>query len=142
MNDNELTESTETDDYADVDRLTVKRDEQGELLPVEEETPLFGVVRVKPMPYGAIEKHFGEAGDVADVDSDVIAMILDEYVVEPDLAGASGGTVTGEWVRENLKPLAPRDLLMAIMSASDVDAEVMMDQSGGAEVRLDEGNRY
>lgn len=127
-------------DYASVDDLTVKRDETGEILPVDEETPMFGTVRVLPMAYGAVERHFGEAGQVADVGSDEIARILDEHVIEPDLSEAAGGRVTGEYVRENLKPLAPRDLIMAVLSVSGVDADVMMDDQGGARVALDEGN--
>lgn len=126
--------------YASVDDLTVKRDEKGELLPVDKDTATFGRVRVLPMAYGAVEKHFGDAGEVADVGSDEIARILDEHVIEPDLSGAAGGRVTGEWVRDHLKPLAPRDLIMAVLSASDVDADVMMDDQGGAQVALDEGN--
>lgn len=132
--------------YASVEELTVKRDEEGELLPVEEETPMFGTVVVKPMPYGAIEEKFGDTGDVASVDSDVIADLISDNVIEPDLhkhAQAEGYSgVTGAYVREELKPLAPRDLILAVLSASDVEADVMMEDNGGAQVALeDEGNR-
>lgn len=141
---NDLPEPPEEDGYdprdpefAKVEDLTVRRDEGGELLPVTEETMTLGKVRVRPMPYGAIEKHFGEAAEVSNVDSDVIAKILDEYVDRPDLREAAGGVVTGEWVRDNLKPLVPRDLILAILSASDVDADVMMGADGSAQVALE-----
>lgn len=129
-------------EYASVDELTVRRDEAGELLPVDKETPMFGVVQVKPMAYGAVERHFGDAGEVAQVESEVIAQVLGEHIVKPDLNDAAGGKLTASWVRENLKPMAPRDLLMAILDASDVDADVAVDDQGNAEVALDDqGNR-
>lgn len=138
---NDTTES-ESDDFASVDELTVKRDEAGELLPVVEETPAFGKVKVVPMPYGAIEDKFGDAGEVADVQAPVIAELIDDHVVLPDFSAAAGGTVDAEYVRNEMKPLAPRDLIMAILSASDVEADVNMDDGGNAQVAIeDEGNR-
>lgn len=132
-----------SDEFASVEELTVKRDETGELLPVVEETPKYGLVKVIPMPYGAIEDKFGDTGDVADVQAPVIAELLDDHVVEPDLSAAAGGQVTAAFVREELKPLVPRDFIMAILSASDVEADVMVDDAGNAQVALeDEGNRY
>lgn len=136
---NSTTDSTASD-RASADDFLVARDENDEIQPVEEPTQMFGTVLVKPMPYGAIESRFGDAGQVSNVDSDVIASVINDFVVEPDFSAAAGGDVTGEFIRENMKPLGPRDLIMAILSASDVSAEVTVDQNANAQVAIDEGN--
>lgn len=125
---------------ASADDFLVKRDENDEIVPVEYETEQFGTVEVRPMPYGAIESRFGNAGEVADVDSDVIADVIDDFVVYPDFREIAGGEVTGDFVRDHMKPLAPRDLIMAILAVSDVDASVTMDNQANAQVAIDEGN--
>lgn len=146
MSEHENTNPQTESEYASVEELTVKRDSDGELLAVEEDTPMFGTVLVKPMPYGEIEAKFGDTGDVANVNSDVVADLIADHVVEPDMAGHARDNgyagVSGSYVREELKPLAPRDLILAVLSASDVEADVMMDDGGNAQVALeDEGNR-
>lgn len=125
---------------ASADEFLVTRDENDEIQPVEEPTQMFGDVLVKPMPYGAIESRFGDAGEVADVDADVIASVIDEFVVEPDFEAETGDPVTGDFIREHMKPLGPRDLIMAVLSASDVSADVTVDQNANAQVAIDEGN--
>lgn len=155
------------DGYASVDDATVKRDEDGNLLPVEKEVSFSPYpAKVKPMPYGAVERTFGEAGNVADIDSDQIADVLDggewePRVIRPDLRSMGEemgytqevvnpkteetetvGRISGEIVRKHLKPLVPRDLITAILESSGVEADVDMQEGGGARVEVeDTGNR-
>lgn len=129
MSDRDTTEN----EFASPDDFKVQRDSEGELLPQTVETQL-GVVKVTPMPYGDIEAYFG-AQSVADVGAEDIADILNDHVEEPDLSTDAGGRITAEYVN-SMKPIAPRELLFAIFDASGIDAEVEMQQGGGAEVAV------
>lgn len=124
---------TTENEFASAEDFKVQRDSSGELLPQREETQL-GVVKVLPMAYGDVEAYFG-ASTVADVGPSELAEILNDHVVEPNLAADAGGRITAEYV-EQMKPIAPRELLFAIFEASGIDAEVEMQQSGGAEVAV------
>lgn len=126
-------EEEHDNEFASPEDFKIQRDSGGDLLPQEEETQL-GAVRVIPMAYGDIDEYFG-AKAVADITPDEIADILDEHVVKPDLSQDAGGRITGEYV-EQMKPIAPRELLFAILNASGIDAEVEMNQQGGAEVAV------
>lgn len=156
-----------TQEYASIDDAIVSRDEDGELLPEDVETASIGLVEVLPMPYGAIEEHFGSSGTAAELDSEQVAQVLDNggrwtpRIITPDHrahAEREGytqtvtnpntgeeketGHITGDYVREHFKPLSLRDYLMAVLDASDVEADVMADNAGNAQVDLDEGNEF
>lgn len=124
---------------ADVADLKVSRNERGELLPVEQESEMFGTLKVIQMPYGEIQEKFGDAGDVAQAEASVVAEVIDNHLVEPDLSADAGGTVTDEYVEDELLPLVPREVLLAVLKASGVDADVAVDEGGSATVDL-EGN--
>lgn len=130
---NRESEEQHDNEFASPDDFKVQRGSDGELLPQTEETQL-GVVRVIPMAYGDIEEYFGSAS-VADIGPAEIADILDDHVVDPDLSQDAGGRMTAEYV-ETMKPIAPRELLFAVLNASGIDADVEMDEAGGAEVAV------
>lgn len=129
MTDHDTTEN----EFASPEDFKVQRDSDGQLLPQPVDTQL-GKVRVTPMPYGDIETYFG-AQSVADVGAGEIADILNDHVVEPNLREDAGGRITAEYVN-SMKPIAPRELLFAIFDASGIDAEVEMQEGGGAEVAV------
>ena len=120
-------------EFADPDDFSIQRDEDGTLLPQVVPTQL-GKVEVIPLTYGDIERYFGD-GDVADIDSEQLADLIDAHVIKPDLASHAGGRDTASYIQD-MKPLAPRELLFAIMGASGLDVDVEMDDSGGATVEV------
>lgn len=126
-------QTEDNNQFADPDDFKVQRDSSGELLPQVQETKL-GRVKVIPMAYGDIEDYFGDA-EVADIGAGQLARMLQDHVVEPNLAADAGGQITAEYVKD-LKPLAPRELIFAILDASGIDADVEMQEGGGAEVAV------
>lgn len=124
-------------DYADPEDLTVQRDDNDELLPQDVEVDRFGTISVIPMTYGRVQTRFGD-GQEFEFDTEELAEMFDRHIVEPDLSEAAGGTVTPEYVEE-MYPDAPSKLLLAIMEASGVEADVEGDADGGATVEV-EGN--
>lgn len=128
-------------DIVDPDDLTVQRDADGEVLPETADAGRFGRVRVRPMSYGKVQEKFGD-GQQFDFDADDLAQIFRDHIVEPDLEaharkqGFDG--VTGEYVN-SFYPLAPRDLLMAVLDVSGVNADVEATEEGGAAVAV-QGN--
>jgi hypothetical protein len=132
--------STESE-YVDPADLEIKRDDTGDILPVDEETS-FGMVSVKPMPYGTIERYFGDRASVASADLEEIVPVYREHVIEPDLQARAREKRDGElttYLTEDVAPAVPGQLLQAIMSASDVDASVDV-EDGTATVDMREGN--
>lgn len=123
-----------TDEYVSPSDLRVKRNGDGRVLPVEEEAGNLGTVKVIPMAYGDVQEYFGD-GETQDIDEEVMAELFDKFVVTPDLSADAGGEVTEDYIND-MYALAPRDLLMAILSASGVnDAEVeMSDEDNSATV--------
>jgi hypothetical protein len=90
------------------------------------------------MTYGKVQSQFGD-GQEFDFDADDLADIFDAHIVQPDLDAHARkeefSGMCGEYV-ESMYPLAPRDLLNAILDASGVDAEVAATEDGGAEVSV------
>ena len=121
-------------DYVNPDDLTVQRDEHGEVLPVDTQAGDLGKVRVLPLTYGAVQRRFGD-GVEFNFDSADIADLVDEHIIKPDLSTAAGGQVTAEYI-ESMYPTAPRDLLMAILDVSGVEADVQATRAGGAQVQV------
>jgi hypothetical protein len=124
-----------TDDdaeFADPDDLKVSRDADGDLLPEVIEAGGYGKVKMRPMNYGMLQDKFGD-GTSADLAAGDLADLFDRHVLRPDLSADAGGTVTAGYVRD-LEPLAPRELLLALLDVSGIDADVEMDDDGGASV--------
>ena len=121
-------------EYVNPEDLQVQRDERGQVLPVDQQAGNFGKARVIPMTYGEVQRRFGD-GTQFDFDSSDIAGIVDEHIVKPDLSAHAGGTVTADYI-EDMYPLAPRDLLMAVLDASGVEADVQATDAGGAQVQV------
>ena len=121
-------------EYVNPEDLTVQRDGDGQLIPQEKQAGDFGKVKVLPMTYGAVQRRFGD-GQNFDFDSHDLAEIFDEHIIEPNLSEYSGGKVDAKYV-ESMYPLAPRDLLMAVLEASGVDADVQAQGDGGAQVQV------
>lgn len=121
-------------EFASPDDFQISRDDSGQILPEVRNTQL-GKVKVVPMSYGDVEKHFGSS-TVADIGPGELAKLLDKHVIRPNLSEDAGpGGVDAKYV-EDLKPLAPRELIFAILDASGIDADVEMQDDGGAEVSV------
>lgn len=130
--------------YASPEELEVTRDESGEVLGQDEHSDLLGTLRVKPMPYGAIEDKFGDMGNVSNVGPGVLAGVMRERLVKPDLPSDDSeyDEITEGYIRDDALPLVPREVIMAVFAASGVEADVQVDGDGNAQVELDEsGNR-
>lgn len=124
--------SSDGGEFASPDDFKVKRGSDGEVLPQVCDTAL-GKVKVLPMAYGDIEAHFGDRRQ--EVSPEVVADILDMYVLQPDLSSDAGGEVTARYV-EDMKPMAPDELVGAIFEASGIDADIQMNDDGTAEVSV------
>lgn len=118
-------------EFVDPDDLAIQRGSEGQRLPQEAQAGSLGKVKVVPMSYGDVQEYFGD-GTQADVSADTMATIFNEFVVKPDLDLTESDV-------EDFKPLVPRDLLMAILDASGIDADVMVEEGGAATVDV-EGN--
>lgn len=132
MTTSELQMEDENDSIVSDDELFVSRDSGGELLPTIEEAPDIGKVKVIPMTFGSIREYFGPDTQMDDIEAGDVAEILRNHVVQPDLS-----EVTAQEVEEEMKPMAPQSLLLAVMQASGVD--VNMDALENQEAAL-EGN--
>lgn len=130
MENFELEESD--DEYLSEDDLFIRRDENGELLPVEVDVDGLGKVKILPLSFGAAQRYFGGMENANSVSSGVIAKVLSEQILKPDLQ------LTGEDV-ENMTPMAPQKLLMAVMDESGLPTEVDVNDDGEATVAL-QGN--
>lgn len=129
-----MSEEAQTEDeFASADDFKVSRDSSGDLLPQVMDTQL-GKVKVVPMAYGDVEKHFG-ASTVADIGPAQLADLLEEHVAAPDLSSDAGGRIDEDYVK-SMKPTAPRELIFAILEASGIEADVQMQDNGGAEVSV------
>lgn len=135
---------------ATVDDLTVSRDSSGELIAEAGELkditddngePKTG--EAIPMVYGDVMEHFGSSDSVEDIDADVIAALINDFVVDPDLSehpSVEDGEITGEFVNKQLPPLVPRSLLLMVFEISGLNADVEMQDDGSAEVDFESGN--
>ena len=134
-------------EFADGEDFFVTRDEEGELqTTMVESEHLDRPVEVRPMVYGEAERYFGSAGGVSQIDSGVIANVLRNHVVTPDLDAIAAARE--EWpedefsarhVEEEMFPLVPAGLIMAVMKASGFsDIGVDMDDEGSATVTYEQ----
>lgn len=119
-------------EFVDPDDLKIKRNGDGEIVPVTRSAGSLGKVRLRPMTYGDVQEYFGEGTEV-DIDSEAMAELFNEFFIRPDF------DLTYEDV-EDFKPLVPRDLLLALMESSGIDADVEVDSAGEASVSVDSGN--
>jgi hypothetical protein len=118
-------------EFVDPDDLKVQRGGDGQRLPKTVDAGDQGKIKVKPMSYGDVQEYFGD-GTQADVNADQMAELFNEFIAEPEL------NVTPADIKD-FYPLVPRDLLLAIMDASGIDADVMMEDAGQAQVNV-QGN--
>ena len=149
----------------DADDLFVTRDpETDEVRPRRVQVAGYGDAKVRQLNYGDGEKYFGDSGAVADVGPGVIAEILREHVVDPELErhvkekygqkvrqNARGDTagpppyLNAFVVREEMKPFVPMVFLRTILAESGMPTtNVQMNEDGSATVQFDEsaeGNR-
>lgn len=121
-------------DLDGADRFFGRRDGEGQRLPETVETNRFGDVGVLPMNYGDVMRYFeGDDGsDLNDLSAEQLAGLFSRYVKEPDLVAdarrvglAEQSDDAGEWVLmpgyvEDMHPLAPVELLFAIIEASNL----------------------
>lgn len=118
--------------------LTVERNADGEVLPKEREVGDLGKAEIKPMQYGDVQEYFGD-GATADVEAEILAELFRRFYNKPDLNAAAREQgferCNGNYV-ESMYPLVPRDLLMALLETSGVDAEVEMQEDNSAQVNV------
>ena len=124
--------------FVQPEELVVQRDGDGEIVPEETEAGNLGLVSIKPMRYGDVQRFFGD-GRTSDVEARELARLFDEFVIDPDLseyAQELGYDKVNEDFVKDMKPLVPRDLLLAILDVSGVNAEVEMEQENTAQVSV------
>lgn len=136
---------------ATVSDLTVQRNSRGDLVPNtgtlddltdDEGEPL--EAEVKPLVYGDTTEYFDD-DEVENLGAGVVAELLDEKLVEPDLTESEhcpDDHVSEEFVRENLPPLVPRSFLMCLFEESGMADEidnVEVDDDGSAEIEYSDG---
>jgi len=119
-------------DYASREDFAVDRAETGELLPQDQYTEI-GLVAAKPMPYGEIQRRFGSMNEMADLGDGEVADLISKKITNPDMSGLTADELA------DYKPLAPRELLFAIMAASGIDVGgIDVASDGSAEIDFDE----
>lgn len=122
--------------FAAAEDFLVKRDGEGELLPMEAQAGEFGTVLVVPMTYGDAEDMSAKRRQYGDIKAPEVAKIINRHVLQPDF-----GDLTGTDIRDNFKAMAIGALLEAIMSASGIQAKVTAKAGGDVSIELDtEGN--
>jgi len=121
---------------ATMDSFKVKRDGEGNLIPVDRETE-FGVVSVLPMTYGDAEVWGETMGDADSVDANTLAKQFKKHVVDPDMS-----KITGNDLKKDFKPLVIQELLMAIIGASGLEDQLTatVNEDGTAKIEVDSGN--
>ena len=131
--DLEITQDEQDDGFADVERLFIKRDENGDVVPVEEKAMPFGKVLVRPIVYGRIERIMANGG-LERLEASTVAELLADHYVKPDLSG-----LTAKRLQEDMPAMAPQVLLVALFKASGVTGDIEVTVDGEAELQL-EGN--
>jgi len=134
------------DETTSPESFFVTRTEDGEVRSVAVEAGGYGRVRIKPMVYGQAERYFGDVGNAARVGPDVVAEVLRNHVVDPDLseyiadhAGIDGSRLTGRVVKNEMEPFGPAALLQSVLEESGLDnADVDMNQQGEADIDFDQ----
>ena len=121
---------------ATMDSFKVRRDGEGNLIPVDRETE-FGVVSVLPMTYGDAEVWGETMGDADSVDANTLAKQFKKHVVDPDMS-----KITGNDLKKDFKPLVIQELLMAIIGASGLEDQLTatVNEDGTAKIEVDSGN--
>lgn len=125
------------DGWADPSEGDVERDADGELIPQEEQAGHLGKVLVTQMPYGTIQKYFGD-GTTSEVGFSELAFLFRTHVVKPDLNAHYGGRLDSDNVQYDMKPLTPQAYLSAIMRASGIDPQTVEMYEDGAYVEIGE----
>jgi len=119
------------DKRAAMDAFKVKRDGEGNLIPIEQQTQ-FGEVLVVPMTYGDAEKWAAEMKESEDVTADRLAQQFKKHIVEPDMSHVTGSELQGDF-----KALAIQELLQAIINASGLEKEMEASVGADGTARID-----
>jgi hypothetical protein len=141
-----LRDENGVDTSASADDFFVTRDEHGDIQTSWASAGMYGDVEIKSMTYGHSERYFGDVGSVAQVGPDVIAKMLRNHVVTPDLNEYArekfGETqLTGDVIRDEMKAAAPASLTTAVLRESGMAADVQMNDDGSATIDFGtEGN--
>jgi len=110
----------------------VKRDGEGNLIPIKEDTK-YGTVHVLPMAYGDAEAWGDMMNETNSISSADLAKTFAKHVTNPNMAD-----VTGTEVKKDFLPLAVQELIMAIMKASGMGDEIkaVVNEDGTAKIEL------
>lgn len=122
------TQTPDEPEFVDPDDLKVSRDSKGELIGEVHECGDWGDVEIVPMTYGDVQERFGD-GMSSDLEAGEMAMLFNEFYVNPSF------DLDAEGVRD-FKPMVPADLLMTLMDASGIDADIEVDDDGSATVEV------
>lgn len=129
-------------EFVDPADLTIQRNGDGRILPETVDAGSLGKVKAVPMAYGDVQERFGDGQDF-DIPAAEMADLFRDHIAQPDLEAAAReqgyGGLDAEYVND-MKPLVPRDLLLAIMDASGVDADVEMDNDGEQQAQVSVDN--
>lgn len=122
------------DKKATLDAFKVKRDGEGNLIPVEKETS-YGNIMVLPMTYGDAEKWAETMKKAEDVSADKLAEQFRQFIVDPDMSKVSGSEL-----RKDFKPLAIQELLKAIIAVSGLEKEIQATVNEDGTARIETKN--
>ena len=132
MSKEKTIQQTSRDKKAIMEDFKVKRDGEGNLIPITEDTK-FGKVKVIPMSYGDAESWGEMMGDAKSISTKDIAITFAKHIVEPNMAA-----ITGAEIKKDFLPLSIQELIMAIMKASGMADEVkaVVNEDGTAKIEL------
>lgn len=132
MGKNETIMQVNRDKRAVMDSFKVKRDGEGNLIPIDEPTK-YGTVSVLPMSYGDAEAWGEMMGKEKSVSTDDIAKTFAKHIVDPNMS-----QLQGPEVKRDFLPLAIQELIMAIMTASGMEEEIkaVVNEDGTAKIEL------
>lgn len=129
------------EEFESPEQFAIKRDEDGDLIPMRGKTPQGNPVIIKPMPYGALKKYFSDIqpdSDIEDIGFDIVAEILNLYFIKPDFAGMNDGKgVTAEDLENRLVHTKIDEYLTALylLSTEDYTTLNAIDDSEEADIK-------
>jgi hypothetical protein len=125
-------------EYANPEDFGLTRDGEADRNPIDKNVPGVGMCNFTPLNYGDVQNYFGDAGAAAEADPDTLAKVIHFHLNEPDLSELSDrGRVTGTLIK-NMRPMYPRNVVLALFDASGIEADLQMDNEGNAEIEFEE----
>jgi len=132
MGEKKTIQQANRDKKAVMEDFKVKRDGEGKLIPIKQNTK-FGKVSVLPMTYGDAEAWGNMMSEEKSVGTDDLAKTFAKHIVSPDMS-----KLTGKDVETDFVPMAVQELIMSVMGASGMAEEIqaVMNEDGTAKIEL------